>query len=211
MNFLAHLHLAEATPASRLGSLLGDFVKGMPWDDRFPSAVWRAIVEHRAVDAFTDRHPAWRRSRDLLPAEWRRFAGIVIDVCYDHLLHRNWSTWSAGGGLDAFIGEAHEHLERSLGWAPPSAALVIERMIEEDWLRSYGTLAGVKIALERISRRAPALAPLADAPAWLNERLPAMEGHFLEFYPELIAHVATARRDLTGPNPQRRQHTASME
>tara|TARA_R110002096_G_scaffold233086_9_gene423105 strand:- start:1295 stop:1891 length:597 start_codon:yes stop_codon:yes gene_type:complete len=198
MNFLAHLHLAEPTPESLLGNLLGDFVKGYPWDNRFPEAVWKGIVEHRAVDAFTDQHPQWKRSRDLLPGHLRRFAGIVVDVYYDFFLHRHWETFSDGSSIDEFILSAHSKLDSALHLAPEESAVVIRQMMQERWLACYGSLDGVESTLFRVSKRSPVMAPVFEASAELRGHVPAMEEHFLQFYPDLIDHVKSFRAANSG-------------
>jgi acyl carrier protein phosphodiesterase len=196
MNFLAHLHLAEPTPESRLGNLLGDFVKGYPWDDRFPEAVWRGIVEHRHVDAFTDSHPEWKRSRDLLPRNLRRFAGIVVDIFYDFFLHRHWSDFSPDVGQEEFIDSTHDSLGEALSIAPEEAREIIQRMIEQRWLGEYATSEGIERTLNRVSRRSPILSPLLEAAEVLESRLPELEEHFLAFYPDLLAYMPALRSEI---------------
>jgi len=46
LNFLAHFHLAKNTDASRVGALLGDFVRGTPESLRtqFPDKVIDGII-----------------------------------------------------------------------------------------------------------------------------------------------------------------------
>lgn len=193
MNFLAHLHLAEPTPESRLGSLLGDFVRGYPWDDRYSVPIWAGIVEHRFVDAFTDGHPAWQRSRDLLPPEMRRFAGIVVDIFYDYFLHRHWTTFSPEQSLDEFVDSVHGQLAGVLPAAPAGAVEAIEAMISQEWLREYATLDGIDLTLRRVSSRSPVLAPIFGGVGILEGNLDALEAHFLAFYPDLIAYVSEVR------------------
>ena len=53
MNFFAHLVLAEPTPQSRLGNLMGDFCQGLDLKT-LPVAVQAGIWRHRAIDRFTD-------------------------------------------------------------------------------------------------------------------------------------------------------------
>ncbi len=195
MNFLAHLHLAEPTPESVLGNLLGDFVKGYPWDDRFPRPVWKGIVEHRAVDAFTDSHPEWKKSRDLLPDHLKRFAGIVVDIYYDHFLHRHWELFSEDEAIDVFIERVHGQLREVLYLAEDEVAEIIDMMIRERWLESYRTLEGVDQTLKRVSRRSEILHPIFEAAKDLENDLEEMEGHFLAFYPGLIQHVAEMRTE----------------
>ena len=193
MNFLAHLHLAEPTPESRLGNLLGDFVRGYPWDERYSPAVWLGIVEHRSVDAFTDAHPSWQKSRDLLPGSMRRFAGIVIDIFYDYFLHRHWDVFSPEQSLDSFIDEVHGQLEQAMSIAPPEAVKAIESMISQKWLYEYASVEGIDLTLRRVSHRSDILLPIYDAAQILVKNQEEMGSHFLEFYPDLVSYVTEAR------------------
>ncbi|NNE91791.1 MAG: DUF479 domain-containing protein [Verrucomicrobiales bacterium] len=194
MNFLAHLHLADPTPESRLGNLLGDFVRGLPDDDRFPPEIWEGIKLHRHVDAFTDSDPAWKRSRARLKRTKRRFAGIIIDVFYDHFLIRNWSRFEPEREMPDFVADCHAHLDEALHHAPLEAAEVIRRMQREDWLISYSTLEGLDFALQRISRRSAILSPVANSVGELEENFEAMEEDFLEFYPRAIQFAKKWKR-----------------
>ena len=194
MNFLAHLHLARPTPVSRLGNLLGDFVRGRP-DDRFSPEIWRGIMHHRHLDAFTDSHPAWRESRKRLAPERVRFAGIVVDVFYDHFLSRHWNRFAIDGeSLADFIDQCHRDLKSAASLGPADANLVIARMETQGWLASYAELAGIDEALHRISRRSPRLAPMAEAIADLERDYAGFETDFLRFYPDAVARSEVLHR-----------------
>jgi acyl carrier protein phosphodiesterase len=196
MNFLAHLHLAEPTPESRLGNLLGDFVKGLPWDERFTVPVWQGIMEHRMVDAFTDSHPAWKESRDLLPEGLRRYAGIVVDIFYDFFLHRHWEKFSPGQSLPDFIASTHKDLREVLDVAPGEASRAIQAMIEQEWLGEYATIEGIDRTLRRVSRRSPILESIFDAAEVLRTELGNLEEHFVVFYPDMLSYVPRMREGL---------------
>ena len=196
MNFLAHLQLAEPTAESCLGNLLGDFVKGYPWDDRFSEAVWRGIMEHRYVDAYTDQHEMWNRSRDLLPEEYRRFAGIVVDIYYDYFLHRHWARFSPNEDLETFLERVESELLSIQRLAPEEARDAFQKMREQQWLREYATLEGIDRTLVRVRSRAPFLEPIFETSRILREHLPQLEEHFLQFYPDLIQYVDRIRRAL---------------
>ncbi len=186
MNFLAHLHLARPDPVSRLGNLLGDFVRGRP-DDRFSPEIWRGIMHHRHLDAFTDSHPAWKRSRTRLARERVRFAGIVVDVFYDHFLSRHWDRFATDGeSLPDFIDQCHCDLRSAAALGPADANAVIARMEAEGWLASYAELAGIDEAMHRISRRSPRLGPIAGGIADLEREYAGFEADFLQFYPDAI-------------------------
>ncbi len=191
MNFLAHLHLARPEPASRLGNLLGDFVRGRP-DERFSPPIWRGIMHHRHLDAFTDTHPRWRQSRSRLSRDRVRFAGIVVDVFYDHFLSRHWERFAPGGqALGEFIDACHRDLRDAAPLGPDDANTVIERMTRQGWLASYASLDGIDEAMRRISRRSPRLGPMAGAIADLEAHYPAFETDFLAFYPDAMAKSET--------------------
>lgn len=94
MNHLAHALLAGDDEALRLGGMLGDFVRGRP-----DPAVWSARVIagmrlHRAIDVYTDAHPEVRAAKAQLPPPYRRYAGILLDMWFDHCLARDFSRWS---------------------------------------------------------------------------------------------------------------------
>lgn len=196
MNFLAHLHLAEPTPYSCLGNLLGDFVKGYPWDDRYPRSIWKGIMEHRHIDAFTDSHEIWNQSRVLLPENLRRFAGIVVDIYYDFFLHRHWEEFSPHEDLDHFMDRIENELLSVEHLAPGEVRMAIHRMIEQQWLREYSTLDGIDRTLVRVRYRAPFLEPIFETSEVLKTCLPELEEHFLGFYPELVDYVSRVRKDL---------------
>ena len=59
---------------------------------------------HRAIDRFTDDHENFLEKKKLLSPERRRYAGIVIDIFFDHFLTKHWSTFGSGD-LKEFIVE----------------------------------------------------------------------------------------------------------
>ncbi|MGB0768489.1 MAG: ACP phosphodiesterase, partial [Phycisphaeraceae bacterium] len=93
MNFLAHLVLAPPTARGRLGSIAPDMIRG-PLPSHLDAQVVAAAREHQRIDAFTDAHPAFLRTRDRLRGVVDpRLAGVLADVLYDHVLASRWSTY----------------------------------------------------------------------------------------------------------------------
>jgi acyl carrier protein phosphodiesterase len=88
MNWLAHIFLSEPNVESRLGNLLGDLVKGKDLDDINPN-LRQGIARHYAIDRFTDSHPVVKISKQRIDKEYSKFAGILIDIFYDHFLAKN--------------------------------------------------------------------------------------------------------------------------
>lgn len=187
MNYLSHLFCSPRSPDSQLGSFIADFVKGRV-DGRFPCAVAAGIRDHRKADLFTDANEIFSASRRLISRERRGFAGVIIDVLYDHFLTTGWGRYSSVG-LDEFVGTVYENLGRHEALLPHPVRLIIERMIREDWLRSYGTVDGLDRTFWRISRRLSRENTLGSAVEELEANYPALNIHFHRFFPQLLAHV----------------------
>ena len=93
MNYLAHLYLAEDSDESLLGNLLGDFVKGR-LEEQYSPEIIKGIKTHRKVDAYTDFNQNFLACKKLLRPDRRRFAGIIVDMSFDHFLAKNWADYS---------------------------------------------------------------------------------------------------------------------
>jgi acyl carrier protein phosphodiesterase len=94
MNFLSHLVLAGDDEGLMLGALLGDFVRGKQALQSFQPDVRLGIELHRHIDQFVDSLPDVAELRTHFEKPFRRYAGIIIDVVYDHELAVRWSQYS---------------------------------------------------------------------------------------------------------------------
>ena len=94
MNYFAHLVLSQPTIESTVGNLLGDFARGIDQSTLNP-AVRAGLKNHRAVDRFTDSHSRIAEIKQCFSPGRRRFAGIALDVYFDHLLMNHWRQFDA--------------------------------------------------------------------------------------------------------------------
>lgn len=185
MNYLGHLYLSPPEEDALLGSLMGDFVKG-PVAGRYPPSIERAIVLHRRLDAFTDAHAAVRLSRSRISAARRRYAGIMIDMFYDHFLARSWAEFHPEP-LEVFCGRIYEMLGRREVELPERLRLVAPNMARWDWFGSYAEVESIYAALNRISRRLKRENPLHGAADELLQNYAALEADFRAFLPDALA------------------------
>ncbi len=196
MNYLAHMYLAGDSEESIVGNMLGDFVKGRIGDE-FPPGVAEGIRTHRKVDAFTDLHEMVVRSKRLVSPERRRFSGIIVDLAFDHILAANWGDYS-GVPLEDFVEKTYGVLAANTDLMPPRPRKILEVMIDEDWLGSYGGLEGIGRALDRIAirleRRFGRGSSLAGAAEEVALNYGALEENFRAFFPELITFVGDLRQ-----------------
>lgn len=195
MNFLAHLVLAGDDEALRLGAMLGDFVRGQAPLERYPGDVRKGIRLHRRIDSHTDTLAEIEHLRTWFPGEFRRYAGIVIDLALDHELARDWSNWCSLP-LDRFDRDVREMLVRQAEWVPEGldrfmryadrrGLFAAYRQKEEilHSLRGVGRRLSRPNPLDRVDEIWPALQPLvaanfgaifrqaqSDVEAWLKSR-----------------------------------------
>lgn len=191
MNWLAHLNLSEPTPQFRLGNMLPDML-GVRELAALPGEFQPGVKCHQRIDAFTDAHPLFRRSVARLTPRFRRFGGIIADVFYDHFLSVTWAEHSAQP-LRASVDEFYASFDVYRAELPAALWPVLERMREQDWLGSYGELAGVRIALNRIGTRFRQPRELGACEPELERDYAGFKEDFAAFYPELTAHVASGR------------------
>lgn len=131
MNFLAHAALANGGSDDFLyGNLVADGVKG-PDLSGWPAEVAAGMRHHRRVDAFVDAHPVVLAARRRAPREQRRYAGIALDILWDHFLLQNMKA----SRRDILIQRCYGVLQREQ--APARLAPMIPVLIKEDWLHQY--------------------------------------------------------------------------
>ncbi|CAG8873068.1 Acyl carrier protein phosphodiesterase [Pseudomonas fluorescens] len=182
MNYLAHLHLGGQRPGQLLGSLYGDFVKGR-LQGQFAPEIEGAIQLHRSIDVFTDRHPQVDVALSRFSLTRRRYAGIVLDVFFDHCLARDWTLY-ADRPLELFTSDVYRVLssERQL---PERLAKIAPYMVANDWLGSYQEFEVLEQVLRGISRRLTRPEELAAAMQELRRLYEPLSEDFRLFYPQL--------------------------
>lgn len=193
MNYLAHLLLADDDAESRVANLLGDFAKG-PLRDDWSAGLRAGVYRHRRIDAFTDSHPLFLRSRRRLSARRRRFGGIIIDVCYDHFLSVHWGCF-CDRPKTAFIAEAYDQLQHYPGELPVKMTRMLEAMIAQDWLNAYGSEAAIGLTLDRIAQRLRRPGGMLGAGEEFVAHYADLEQDFLGFFPQLIHFVEHVKTD----------------
>ncbi|MDX1755062.1 MAG: ACP phosphodiesterase [Marinobacter sp.] len=186
MNHLTHLFLAPPSIPARVGALMGDFAKGIVITE-LPPAVREGLEHHRAVDAFTDRHPEIIACKPLFSSQRRRFAGVALDVLFDHYLLRHWARFSDQDSHD-FIQQAYRDLEKGRSLMPEAMARTTRRMIDHDWFNAYRDLDNIGMALDRIAQRLRRPNQFAGIIDEIRSNDQELEQHFLHFFDDLTRH-----------------------
>ena len=191
MNYLAHLHLGGQRPEELLGSLYGDFVKGR-LQGQYSLAIESAIQLHRSIDVFTDAHPLVDQSLSRFTQTRRRYAGIVLDVFFDHCLARDWSHY-AEGPLERFTTDFYKVL-KSQPQLPKRLATIAPHMAAHDWLGSYRDFGVLEQVFKGIARRLSHPQALTGAMQDLHNLYEPLSEDFRAFYPQLQAFAEKEKR-----------------
>ncbi|ACO79922.1 hypothetical protein AvCA_37780 [Azotobacter vinelandii CA] len=192
MNYLAHLHLGGPRPADLLGSLYGDFVKG-PLQGHWPADIEAAIRLHRRIDAFTDSHPLVLRARSRFPGARRRYAGILLDLFFDHCLARSWADY-VQEPLPTFSARVYALLAGEAR-LPGRLAELAPRMAQQDWLGSYRDFAVLERVVAGMQRRLSRPEGLDGALDELERLYEPLSEDFQAFYPLLQDFARTRGRE----------------
>jgi acyl carrier protein phosphodiesterase len=194
MNYLAHLYLADTSDEFLIGSFLGDFVKGSI-GNQYSREMSNGIIFHRKIDTYADTHEKTSASRNLFSRKKRRFAGIILDICYDHFLSKHWSEYS-DTALPEFIAHVYDLLQKYQDIFPQRLKSVLPRLIDQNWLGTYLTLKGVEITLNRIAKRISRKNSLEGSLSEIRSNYADLETNFLAFFPDLVAFGKSFTREL---------------
>lgn len=183
-----HLYLADAHPEARLGALVADHLGPRP-HPAMSEEFTRGIRQHRALDRFSESNDGFCAARALIAPERRRFAGIIVDVCFDHFLASSWCRYSPIPLRD-FIDAAYALTRTHEDLLTPEARSLFERMRVEDWLGTYASVEGIGAILDRIALRVRRGEIMRGAVADLIREREAMKRCFEAFHADAIAAMS---------------------
>ncbi|MBR7745564.1 ACP phosphodiesterase [Undibacterium baiyunense] len=196
MNYLAHIFLARHSHDAMLGALLGDFVK-MNGAADYPNHIAQEIILHRKIDTYTDQHPLIQQAKELFSPLRRRYAGIALDIFYDHVLAKHWHYY-ADVNLDQFIKDFYRALQMRQSFFTEHLTYAVPRMVQQDWLGSYADFDGVALAIERVSTRLSRNGHLLrEAVLDLEQNYVELSEGFFDFFPQLQSFVLAQREVLS--------------
>ncbi len=199
MNFLAHLYLSESNPNIMIGNFIADHIRGNRFTHLDPE-IQQGIKLHREIDTFTDAHPITRKSKRRLNKRYGLYAGIIIDIFYDHYLAKNWHEYSAIP-LDVFVDSVYALLDGKKEILPEKTNHMLPYMIEYNWLFNYQYKKGIKSVLNGMNRRTKNLGQMDLAIDDLYELDSEFEKDFKLFFEDLRIFTNQKLVELQLSNP----------
>jgi acyl carrier protein phosphodiesterase len=184
LNFLAHTYLSGCNEEIIVGNFMGDYVKGRKYL-QFPDEVMKGILIHRDIDSFTDMHPITRRNKQRVAEKYNKYAGIVIDIFYDHFLAALWDRYS-DLPLNEYVNRTYDLLKRNYKVLPEAIKRWFPTFLENNWMMTYQSVDGIELVLERMSANTSLPDHSGYAVEVLSEQYDYFQEDFLEFFPLII-------------------------
>jgi len=184
VNFLAHTYLSGCNEEIIVGNFMGDYVKGRNYL-LFPEQVKKGILIHRDIDTFTDMHMITRRSKLMVAPRYSKYAGIIIDIFYDHFLASLWDDYSTLP-LSEYVNRTYDLLKRNYQVLPDAIKNWFPTFLENNWMMAYTTVEGIELVLERMSANTSLPNHAAYAVEVLSDQYAVFRNDFLEFFPQMI-------------------------
>lgn len=189
MNYLGHLYLAGGERSIRFGNFIADHIKGVPLS-AFSPRVADGIMMHRAIDYFTDSHPALGECRDMFRPAYRKYAGVVLDVVLDFFLLQQWellSPYPPKRFIHYFYMQMlREWKQQPIYWKRNGRLL---RFILEDRIWRYHQVQGICDSLDIMARTTS----LPDESGFAREvilgRMDKITPRVLVFISDIVPHL----------------------
>jgi acyl carrier protein phosphodiesterase len=183
MNFLAHIYLSGENDLVKIGNFMADGIRGNDYL-KFPDEVIKGILLHRQIDTFTDLHPIYRKSKHRLHEKYGHYSGVIMDILYDHFLAKNWNEYSYEK-LEDYVERFYKSLENNKAILSEKTKSIVPYMIDQNWLASYASLAGIEKILFQMDYRTKHRANMQEAIVELQEFYFQFEEEFTLFFEEL--------------------------
>ena len=183
MNFLAHIHLSGENKFIKIGNFMADGVRGKQYEN-FPPEIQKGILLHRAIDTFTDAHPLFRQSTKKLHSRYHHYAGVIVDMYYDHFLAKNWSDYHPES-LAIYSEKFYQSLLENHSILTSKTQHLLPYMMEYNWLVNYQSVPGLEGILSQMDRRTKNQSLMRFATEELVAHYDEFEAEFSLFYKEV--------------------------
>jgi acyl carrier protein phosphodiesterase len=186
MNYLAHSFLSFSD-GQIVGQFLEDFIRNK---DRFsfPKNIQDGITLHRAIDTFTDSHPAIHEAKKVFAPLVRLYAGAFVDVSMDYFVANDLNLNSLAEW------KAHSlHIYKVLNdhekYLPENFKRMLVRMEKDDWLYNYREDKNIMYSMTNVLNKAKYLDK--DIPVYeaFLENKEVLQQYYNEFFPDLLEHA----------------------
>ncbi len=141
---------------------------------------------HREIDTFTDNHPVFGETVDILRPTFGRYSGIMADIYYDYCLATDFEKYSPHKTLDTLAREFYIASIVNYRNLPERVKSFIFHFISTNRLKKYSTMEGLEDSLMIMSvKKTSAINPKLSI-EFLKENESIIRHKFNAFMPEVI-------------------------
>nr|WP_314498952.1 ACP phosphodiesterase [uncultured Chryseobacterium sp.] len=191
MNFLAHSYLTF-NDGQIVGQFLEDYIRNK---DRYsyPKDIQDGITLHRAIDTYTDSHPAIHEAKKVFSPLVRLYAGAFIDVSMDYFLATDLSIYSPKEWKE-HSRKVYRVLNEHERFLSVNFKRMLIRMEHDDWLYNYRNDQGIKFSIQNVLHKAKYLDQgIPVFQAFLDNK-DVLQKCYDDFFPDLLAHVKSENK-----------------
>lgn len=198
MNYLAHSFLTFSD-GQIVGQFLEDFIRNR---DRFsfPKDIQDGITLHRAIDTFTDAHPALHEAKKVFSPLVRLYSGAFVDVAMDYFVANDLKLNSLHDWKQHSL-RVYRVLNENEKWLPENFKKMLIKMEHDDWLYNYREDWGIKFSIQNVLNKAKYLDK--DLPVFelFLQNKDILQECYDNFFPALLAHAKEVNALLEIENP----------
>ena len=198
MNYLAHAYLSFDQSEIIVGNLISDFVKGKKKFD-YTIGIQNGITLHRAIDTFTDSHPATKEAKEVFRPHYRLYAGAFIDVAYDHFLANDENEFNESSLL-SFSQSIYSVLEENIQWLPERFEKMFHYMKMQNWLFHYRMIEGTEKSFGGLVRRSVYMKESATACKLFEQHYQLLQDCYRLFWADIKPFAKEQLQQLTESN-----------
>jgi acyl carrier protein phosphodiesterase len=189
MNYLGHLYLSGNDTQLMQANLYGDFIKGSHLS-HLPEIIQRGVQLHRNIDHFIDNHPIIHELLPILRKELPKVAGIAVDLYFDHLLAKNWSTFHPQP-LNDYLKVVYRKMDLNNTHYSREYLVFLKHLTEHNWISHYPTLDAIDRMSKSISAQLSFPNKLADGKAVFLMHEKIISDAFFEYMKAANEHFLT--------------------
>ncbi len=186
MNFLAHIYLSGNNDFIKIGNFMADSIHGKRYLE-YSGDLQKGILLHRYIDTFTDAHPIYRKSKHRFHEKYGHYAGVIMDIVYDHFLAKNWNSYF-NDNLEVYAANFYSLMQRNFDLLTPKTQNLLPYLIEQNWLVQYASLEGLEVILFQMDYRTKHRVNMQEAIVEVNFFYDELESEFKLFFEELQQH-----------------------
>ena len=187
MNYLAHTYLSGSNDYIKIGSFLGDWVRGSDYL-KYSEDIQTGIMLHRNIDTFTDQHPIVRLSASRFQSRFSKYSGVIIDILYDHYLASNWKDF-CDIPLRDYVNRMHNVMLNNFELFPERLKNYLPGFMNERWIERYATLEGIRDVLDTMSKRTSLPKETEFAISVMEAFYRDFRHEFFDFFSQIIEFV----------------------